>query len=149
MTESRHSGEFHHADPAYRKQMMTWLVVCVIVGAILLFALQQWLSHLSATIGATDPYRMLVWLQRILAGLCLLLAAAGGGFAVWIYRAGKQARLERRWPPNAMRTAKDVRIRYLTSADALVSQLMAVAVGLVVFSVLVAGYAVWLLRLSA
>jgi hypothetical protein len=146
MTESRHSGEFHHADPAYRKQMMMGLVLSVVVGAIFLFALQRWLGHLSATVGATDPFRMLVWLQRILAGLCLLLAAAGGGFALWIYRAAKQTRLERRWPPNAMRTARDVRIRYLTSADALVSQLMALALGLTLFSVLVAAFALWLLR---
>jgi hypothetical protein len=146
MTEPRHSGEYHHADPAYRKQMMTWLWLSVVVGAIFLLALHQWLGHLSATIGAADPYRMLVWLQRILAGICLLLAASGGGFAVWIYRAAKQARLERRWPPSAMRTARDVRIRYLTSADALVSQLMAVALTLTLFSVAVAGFAAWLLR---
>jgi len=118
----------------------------VIAGAIFLFALQQWLGHLFATVGAGDPYRMMVWLQRILAGLCLLLAAAGAGFAFWIYRVAKQARLERRWPPGAMRTARDVRIRYLTSADALVSQLMAVAIGLTLFSVAVAVFAVWLMR---
>jgi len=146
MTEQRHSGEYHHADPAYRKLMMMWLVLSVVVGAIFLFALRQWLGHLSATVGATDPVRMLVWLQRILAGLCLLLAAAGGGFALWIYRTAKQARIERRWPPNAMRTAKDVRIRYLTSADALVSQLMTLAFGLALFSALVAAFALWLLR---
>jgi len=146
MTESRHSGEFHHADPAYRKQMMIWLVLSVVVGAIFLFALQQWLSHLFATVGASDPYRMMIWLQRILAGLCLLLAAAGAGFALWIYRIAKLTRLERRWPPSGMRTARDVRIRYLTSADALVSQLMAVAIGLTLFSVAVALFAAWLMR---
>jgi hypothetical protein len=146
MTEPRHSGEYHQADPAYRKQMIVLLVACVVIGAIFLFALQQWLSHLTATLGGSDPYRMLVWLQRILAGVCLLLAASGIGFAVYIQRMGKQARLERRWPPSAMRTTRDVRIRYLTSADALVSQLMVLAVALVVFSVVVIGFAFWLLR---
>ena len=146
MTESRHSGEYHHADPAYRRQMMMGLAMSVIVGAVFLFALRYWLSHLSATVGATDPFRMLVLLQRILAGICPLLAAVGGGFALWIYRAAKQTRLERRWPPTAMRTARDVRIRYLTSADALVSQLMALVIGLALFSALVAAFALWLMR---
>lgn len=146
MTESRHSGEYHHADPAYRRLMTTWLVISVVVGGIFLIALQQWLSHLSATLGASDPYRMLVWLQRILAGICLLLAASGGGFALWIYRTAKQTRLERRWPPSAMRTTRDVRIRYLTSADALVSQLMVLAFALTLFSVIVVAFAIWLLR---
>jgi hypothetical protein len=146
MTESRHSGEYHHADPAYRKLMMVWLAMSVIIGAAFLFALQLWLGHLSATVGATDPDRLLVSLQRLLAGICLLLAAATGGLAAWIYRVAKQTRLERRWPPIAMRTTKDVRIRYLTSADTLVSQLMATTIGLGLFSALLAVFALWLLR---
>jgi hypothetical protein len=146
MTEPRHSGEYHHADPAYRKQMLALLVACIVIGGIFLFALQQWLSHLSATVGGSDPYRMLVWLQRILAGVCLLLAASGFGLAVYVHRVGKQVRLERRWPPSAMRTTRDVRIRYLTSADALVSQLMFLAAALVLFSLVVMGYGFWLLR---
>ena len=95
--------------------------------------------------GISDPYRMQVWLQRVLAGICLLLAAGSGGFATWMYRVAKQTRLERRWPPSQMRTTQDVRIRYLTSADALVSQLMAVTITLAVFSVIVAAWAAWLL----
>jgi hypothetical protein len=74
-----------------------------------------------------------------------VLAAAGGAFAIWIYRMAKQTRLERRWPPAQMRTTQDVRIRYLTSADALVSQLMAVAVALAVFTVAITAWAAWLL----
>jgi cation transport ATPase len=146
MSEQRHSGEYHHADPAYRKQMTILLVVSVVVGAIFLLALQQWLAHLSATLGASDPYRLQSWLQRILATVCVVLAVSGAGLALWIYRVGKQTRLERRWPPSAMRTTRDVRIRYLTSADALVSQLMLLAGTLSVFSLILLGFALWLLR---
>ena len=146
MTEPRHSGEYHHADPAYRKQMLALLAACVVIGGISLFALQQWLNHLSATVGGSDPYLMLVWLQRILAGVCLLLAAIGIGFAIYVHRIGKQVRLERRWPPSTMRTTRDVRIRYLTSADALGSQLTVLVVALVLFSLVLIGYGFWLLR---
>jgi hypothetical protein len=148
MTEPRRSGEFHQADPAYRKRMMVCLAITVIVGAVGLVALQFWLSHLRADIGASDPYLLQEWLQRILAGICLMLAAAGGGFAVWIYRMARQTRLERRWPPSQMRTAQDVRIRYLTSADALVSQLIAVAWGLMLLSAIIGLWAAWLFWLA-
>jgi len=146
MTEPRQSGEFHQADPAYRRQMTIWLIVSVVAGAIFLFVLQRWLHHLSATLGSSNPFQMLVWLQRVLAGVCLLLAASAAGFAISVHRAAKQARLERRWPPSAMRTARDVRIRYLTSADALVSQLKVVAVALGLFALIVAAFGFWLLR---
>ncbi len=146
MTEPRQSGEFHQADPAYRRQMTIWLAVCVVGGAIFLFALQRWLGHLSATIGGSDQSQMLIWLQRVEAGTCLLLAAAAVGLALWIRQAAKQARSERRWPPSGMRTTRDVRIRYLTSADALVSQLSAAAIGLIVFALILSAFAIWLLR---
>lgn len=145
MTEPRQSGEFHHADPAYRKQMVVCLVASIVVGVLLLFALQQWLGHLATTFGG-DPDQMRAWLQRIFVGVCLLLAATGFGFAAYIHRVAKQTRQERRWPPIGMRTTRAVRIRYLTSADALVSQLMLSAAALAITSLIVLGYALWLLR---
>jgi hypothetical protein len=148
MTEPRRNGEFHHADPAYRKRMLVFLAVTVIVGAIGLVALQYWLTQLTARLGGADPYLLQTWLQRVLAGMCLLLAASGGTFAIWIYRMAKQTRLERRWPPARMRTAQDVRIRYLTSADALVSQLMAASAVLTLVSAAIVAWAVWLLWLA-
>ena len=43
-----------------------------------------------------------------------------------------------------MRTSADVRVRYLTSADALVAQLRGAAIALGVVALLLAGWAVWL-----
>lgn len=148
MSEPRNNGEFHRADPAYRKQLQVWLTVLVIAGAVGLVALQHWLARLNATLGASDPYSMQVWLQRLLAGICLMLAASGGGFAFWLFRMAKESRRERRWPPSRMRTSQDVRIRYLTSADALVSQLTALAAVLALISFALAAWAFWLFWLA-
>jgi hypothetical protein len=146
MIESRNNGEYHRADPAYRKQMKVWLAVTVIVGSVCLVALNIWLNHLATTLGASDPGAMQTWLQRVLAGICLLLAAGSAGFAIWVYRLAKLTRQERRWPPSQMSTTQDVRIRYLTSADALVSQFMAGVFALALFALVMAGWAIWLLR---
>ena len=43
-----------------------------------------------------------------------------------------------------MRTSADVRIRYLTSADSLVTQLKATAIALGVLALLLCAWAVWL-----
>ena len=43
-----------------------------------------------------------------------------------------------------MRTSADVRIRYLTSADSLVSQLKATSIALALVAVLLCAWALWL-----
>jgi len=67
-------------------------------------------------------------------------------FAAWMFRLAAATRADRRWPPSSMRTSSDVRIRYLTSADALVTQLKAGALALVLTALALAGWGLWLLR---
>ncbi len=139
-------GEFHKADPAYRRQMMVVLAIVVVIGAAALVGLQLWLAKLGARASAGDLLGYEAWLNRLLAGLCLLLAACAAGFGFWLRRTAQATRLERRWPPSSMRTSADVRIRYLTSADALVTQLQGGAVVLFVLAALLGGWAIWLFR---
>src|SRR5688572_4362674 len=109
------NGEFHRADPAYRRQMQVWLVLTVVLGVVILVGLQWWLRRLGSSARMGDLFVYQAWLQRLFGGLCLVLSAASAGFAWWIHRVAEASRIERRWPPSSMRTSADVRIRYLTS----------------------------------
>ena len=137
-------GEFHRADPAYRRQMQVMLLVVVAIGALALVGLQLWLRRLGAGAGHGDLFTYQAWLNRLLAGLALLLAIAAAGFAQWLHRMARAAADERRWPPSTMRTSSDVRIRYLTSADALVTQIRAAAIVLALLAAVLAAWAIWL-----
>ena len=145
MTSKGQPGEFHRADPQYRRQMQWLLLALVLGGLVAIVLLHFWLGRLGAS-GDFIAYG--VWLNRLLAGLCLLLGAAIAGFASWIYRIAVSTQRERRWPPSSMRTSADVRIRYLTSADALVSQFKASAAALGLLAVGLFAWAIWLFTSS-
>lgn len=146
MSEQRNSGDYHRADPAYRRQMQFWLAATCVIGALALIGLHLWLRSLTAAAAHGDISTYQAWLNRLLAGLCLLLAATAAGFGQWLYRMARASKRERRWPPVSMRTSADVRIRYLTSADSLVVQLKAAALALAALAVMLAAWAVWLLK---
>jgi hypothetical protein len=145
MSQPRQEGEIHRADPALKRQMRIWLAVTAIGGLVLLVALDRWLDSLRSGAGADQGYNLYVWLQRLTAGLCVLFATMAVAFGVWLRRLADQTRKERRWPPSAMRTSSDVRVRYLTSVDSLVSQFRAGAIILFVFATLLVAWAAWLL----
>lgn len=138
------NGEFHRADPTYRRQMQVFLGLTLVAGVVGLVALQAWLSKLGANAASGDLATYETRLRWLLAGLCLLLGAASAGFSVWLHRMAKASRSERRWPPSSMRTSADVRIRYLTSADTLVTQMKATATALTVLSLGLCAWAAWL-----
>lgn len=144
MSDIPHSGEYHRADPVYRRQMQVFLAVTVVVGLAALAVLHYWLAGLGDKLAAGDLFGYETWLHRLLGGLCLLLAATAGGFAQWLYRMASATKGERRWPPSSMRTSADVRIRYLTSADSLVAQLKFGALGLGLLAVALTAWALWL-----
>lgn len=144
MAQLGNNGELHRADPAYRRQMQVWLAFTVVLGVLLLVGLQWWLGKISANAATGDLYSYQAWLHRLLAGLCLVLGAAAVGFAQWLYRMALASSVERRWPPSSMRTSADLRIRYLTSADSLVTQLKATAIALAVLALLLCAWAIWL-----
>ncbi len=146
MHDQDRQGEFHRADPAYRRQMQLALALTIVLGTVALLALRWWLARLGAHAGTGDLETYETWLHRLLAGLCLVLAAAAAGFGQWLYRTARATAQERRWPPTAMRTSSDVRIRWLTSADALVTQLRGGAFALFALAIVLAGWSVWLFR---
>ena len=146
MAQPGNNGEFHRADPAYRRQMQVWLGITVVLGALLLVGLQWWLRRISVNADTGDLYSYQTWLHRLLAGLCLVLAVSAAVFAAWLHRTARATAQERRWPPTAMRTSADVRVRYLTSADALVAQLRGASIALALVAAFLAAWAIYLFR---
>jgi len=148
MNQSRPQGEYHRADPAYRRQMIGWLAFTVAAGAVTLYALNRWLHALQSGMGMDAGVTLETWLHRLLGGTCLLLAAAAAAFGLWLRRVAAQTQRERRWPPSGMRTSQDVRIRYLTSADALVAQLNAGGAALLLLAAVLVAWGGWLLWIA-
>lgn len=139
-------GRIQRADPAYRRQMLRWLVVALVLGFAALAALNVWLIRLDHTVAQADIFAYHRWLSRILAGIGLVLAATALGFGAWMMRLARATGRDRRWPPNGYRTTADVRIRYLTSADGLVVQLKAGVYALFLIAAALIGWAAWLLH---
>ena len=133
------TGEIHRADPGYRRMMWRWFAVAVVGGVVALVSLNLWMESMR---GSADFF---AWLQRVLAGVCLLFAALAAASGLWLRGLAAATARDRRWPPTAMRTSQDVRVRYLTSADALVAQFRAGAWGLFAAAAALAAWAAWLL----
>ena len=124
--------------------MQLALAATVVVGIGALVALHFWLGGLRADAGDVGAYQQA--LARVLAVVILVLAFFAAVFAAWLFRLAAATRAERRWPPSAMRTSSDVRIRYLTSADALVTQMKGGALALGLLALGLAAWGAWLLR---
>ena len=124
--------------------MQLVLAATVLAGAGALVALQMWLDGLRTHGGDIAAYQRA--LAEVLAGVTFVFAFFAAVFAVWLFRLAAATRAERRWPPTSMRTSSDVRIRYLTSADALVTQMKGGAIGLALLALGLAAWGAWLLR---
>jgi sterol desaturase/sphingolipid hydroxylase (fatty acid hydroxylase superfamily) len=98
--------------------------------------------------GADGGQAFALSLHRLLAGVCVLIAIAAIVFGTWLRRLAEATRRDRRWPPSTMRTSSDVRVRYLTSADALVTQFRAGSVALFVVAAMLLAWAAWMVRSS-
>ena len=144
MSGQTNQGEFHRADPAYRRQMKILLAVTVVIGLIFLVALHFWLGKLGEAAAHGELFVYERWLHRLLGGLCAMLAVASAVFALWLFRISAATRTARRWPPSSLRTSADVRIRYLTSADSLVTQMRGGAFVLLLLALALGGWAIWL-----
>ena len=145
MKDQRNDGEFHRADPGWRRTVIGLLAVTVVLGIGALVGLQYWLQAVQVRAGG-DVFAYHRALAHALAGLCAVLALAALVFAAWMFRLAAATRADRRWPPSSMRTSSDVRIRYLTSADALVTQLKAGAFALALAALALLGWGWWLWR---
>lgn len=140
----RQDPMMHKADPAYRRTMLVWLLVSTVVGACLLLGLHVWLRHLESTVGRTDVDLYYHWLSRTLAGVALMFAAAAFAAGIRLRQLAAASLRDRRWPPLDFRSGSDIRIRYLTSADAFIGNLQLGAYALFALAAALALWAAWL-----
>ena len=141
MKDQRNDGEFHRADPARRRQVQWLLAATLLLGVGGIAWLLAWMGRTHG-----DPAAFANALTRSLGVPCVVLALAGVALATWLFRLAAATRAERRWPPSSMRTTSDVRIRYLSSADALVAQMKGGAIELGLLSLALGALGAWLLR---
>jgi hypothetical protein len=145
LKEQRNNGEFHRADPAWRRRMQWLLAVIALLGLAAVAALNVWLSN-SPGLSGGDPAAYQHALYRVMAAMCIAFGITAAAFSLWLFRLAAATRAERRWPPSSMRTSADVRIRYLTAADALVTQMRAGAFVLALLAVGLFAWSVWVLK---
>ncbi len=134
MTEQRHDGEFHKADPVYRRRTQVWLLVVALLGVGAVAALHWWLSLLDARFGAGNLGGHIRALHQALGALCVAFGLVAAALAIWLFRIAAATRAERRWPPASMRTSLDVRIRYLTAADSMATRMKGAAAALLLLA---------------
>jgi hypothetical protein len=84
---------------------------------VLLLLLDAWLGRVNSQLTGSDPETVRRWLQGLLAGLGIALAVPAGLLGVGLRRLGLASRIEGRFPPQAWKTLRDVRV--LRDADAL------------------------------
>jgi len=145
LKDQRNNGEFHRADPAWRRRMQGVLAVSALLGLAAIAALYVWLSRMDARLGAGDLFGYVRALNLVMAGVCVAFGLAAAAFATWLFRLAAATHAERRWPPSSMRTSADMQIRYLTSADVLVGQMRAGAFALALIAIGLLGWGAWLL----
>jgi hypothetical protein len=109
--------EIHRADLAYRNRTLLLLGFTVLLCAVLLLLLDAWLGRVNGQLGNSDPDTVRRWLRGLLAGLGIALAIPAGLLGVGLRRLGLASRIEGRFPPQAWKTLRDVRV--LRDADAL------------------------------
>jgi hypothetical protein len=109
--------EIHRADPTYRNRTLLVLAFTALLCAVLLLLLYAWLGRVNDQLVNSDPDTVRRWLRGLLAGLGIALAVPAGLLGVGLRRLGLASRIEGRFPPQAWKTLRDVRV--LRDADAL------------------------------
>jgi hypothetical protein len=109
--------EIHRADPTYRNRTLLVLAFTALLCAVLLLLLYAWLGRVNDQLVNSDPDTVRRWLRGLLAGLGIALAVPAGLLGAGLRRLGLASRIEGRFPPQAWKTLRDVRV--LRDADAL------------------------------
>ncbi|MCJ0824747.1 hypothetical protein MQC88_02030 [Luteimonas sp. 50] len=104
------SMEIHRADPSCRNRTLLLLALTVLLCAVLLLLLDAWLGRVSGGLGKSDPDTLRSWLRGLLAGVGIALAVPAALLGSGLRRLGLASRIEGRFPPQAWKTLRDVRV---------------------------------------
>lgn len=137
--------EIHYADKGYRRRSLWTLLGVLVLLAVMLWQLDQWLQGLNTRLMRADPATAKDWLRTMLAVLGIGLAIPATALALSLHRLGKASRLQGRFPPREYRTWRDVRV--LRDAPALrwARRVEAWAIVAFVLAGLLAGWGLWVL----
>ena len=138
--------EIHRADLVYRNRTLLLLAFTALLCAVLLLLLYAWLGRINDQLVNSDPDTVRRWLRGLLAGLGIALAVPAGLLGAGLRRLGLASRIEGRFPPQAWKTLRDVRV--LRDADALrwaqrIELAGLVAIALAALLLLWSGWAWW------
>ena len=138
--------EIHRADPTYRNRTLLVLAFTALLCAVLLLLLYAWLGRVNDQLVNSDPDTVRRGLRGWLAGLGMALAVPAGLLGAGLRRLGLASRIEGRFPPQAWKTLRDVRV--LRDADALrwaqrIELAGLVAIALAALLLLWSGWAWW------
>lgn len=102
--------DIHPADKQHRRRLAVWLVLLALGGCLLLWSLEAWLAEIVLRLEGRDPSTVRAWLRWLLAGLATMLAVPPLLLGRALRGMGRAADRERRFPPSAWKTVRDVRI---------------------------------------
>ena len=102
--------DIHRADRSHRTRSLLLLAIVAVLCAVMLWQLNGWLAHMSATLATSDPVTVAHWLRILCACLGLGLAVPAAILGVSLRRIALASRLEGRFPPRDWKTWRDVRI---------------------------------------
>lgn len=135
--------DIHRADPRYRRMAAVALIAAVLIGSVVLLALDAWLDAL--VIGVeSQPNAALSGLRLLFLGIALSLILPLLALALWLRATSLRVRSERRYPPRTARTVSDVPVRSDAAALRMARMLSALAGACVLFAGALVAWALWL-----
>ena len=135
--------EIHHADKAYRTRSLWLLAAIMIMCVVLLWQLQSWLDSLTTQLGGRDPRIVREWVRLLLAGLGFALAIPAIGLSTSLRRLARASRDELRFPPQGLKTMRDVRVLRGPAARSWARRVQAGSSAAMVLAVVFLAWAAW------
>jgi hypothetical protein len=129
------TNEVQEADPKARRLALVFILIGMIVGALLILAVEQYQGTirdriLSDPAGASDRIRLAFLVSAALLSTPLLL------FAAYCWTLGAKVRRAQRFPPPNVRVIRDTSVVYGDDAVFRARVLQALAVGLLILTTL-------------
>ncbi|HEU0305888.1 MAG TPA: hypothetical protein VFR30_02860 [Lysobacter sp.] len=135
--------EIHHADKAYRKRALWLLAGIVVMCGVLLWQLQTWLNQLTSQLAAGNPEAARFWLRLLFCGLGVAMAIPAIGLGLSLRQLGTASRLQGRFPPEAWKTLRDVRVLRDAAGLAWARRVEAAGTAALMLAGLLIAWAVW------